>query len=34
VTAYLLRRGLGMKMADKVLQHSKASPANYSQWKF
>ncbi|HHO48487.1 MAG TPA: hypothetical protein ENN06_08560 [Desulfobacteraceae bacterium] len=34
VTAYLLRRGLGMKMADKVLQHSKASPTNYSQWKF
>ncbi|MBI5557504.1 MAG: dual specificity protein phosphatase family protein [Deltaproteobacteria bacterium] len=34
VTAYLLRRGLGMKMADKVLQHSKAAPANYSQWRF
>jgi Fe-S-cluster containining protein len=34
VTAYLLRRGLGMKMADKVLQHTKAAPANYSQWRF
>lgn len=34
VTAYLLRRGLGMKMADKVLRHSKAAPANYSQWRF
>lgn len=34
VTAYLLRRGLGMKMADKVLQHSKATPANYLQWRF
>ncbi|MHB8810772.1 MAG: phosphatase domain-containing putative toxin [Desulfobulbaceae bacterium] len=34
VTAYLLRRGLGMKMADKVLHHSKAAPANYSQWRF
>lgn len=34
ITAYLLRRGLGMKMADKVLQHSKATPANYSQWRF
>jgi Fe-S-cluster containining protein len=34
VTAYLLRRGLGLKMADKVLQHTKAAPANYSQWRF
>ncbi|HBI14977.1 MAG TPA: protein phosphatase [Desulfobulbaceae bacterium] len=34
VTAYLLRRGLGMNMADKVLRHSKATPANYSQWRF
>ncbi len=34
VTAYLLRRGLGMKMADKILQHTKATPANYSQWRF
>ncbi|MDW7772364.1 MAG: dual specificity protein phosphatase family protein [Desulfobulbaceae bacterium] len=33
ITAYLLRRGLGMKMADKVLQGTRTSPANYSQWR-
>ncbi len=33
VTAYLLRRGLGMKVAEKKLKHTKASPSNYTQWK-
>lgn len=33
VSAYLLRRGLGLKVAEKKLRHSKATPANYSQWR-
>ncbi|MFH1217336.1 MAG: dual specificity protein phosphatase [Pseudomonadota bacterium] len=33
VTAYLLRRGLGMKMAEKTLKNTKATPASFSQWR-
>ena len=33
VTSYLLRRGLGMKLAAKKLKKHPAQPSNYSQWK-
>ncbi len=33
VSAYLLRRGLGLKLAEKTLQTTRATPTNYSQWK-
>ncbi|MEN8243981.1 MAG: dual specificity protein phosphatase family protein [Thermodesulfobacteriota bacterium] len=33
VTSYLLRRGLGMKLASKKLKRHPARPSNYSQWK-
>ena len=33
VTAYLLRRGLGLKVAGKKIKHSRATPANYAQWR-
>jgi hypothetical protein len=33
VSAYLLRRGLGLGVAEKKLRHSRATPANYSQWR-
>ncbi|MEW6595506.1 MAG: dual specificity protein phosphatase [Thermodesulfobacteriota bacterium] len=33
VTAYLLRRGLGLKVAGKKMAHSRATPANYAQWR-
>ena len=35
VTAYLLRRGLGMKVASATLKlkNSRANPANYTQWQ-
>lgn len=32
VTAYLLRRGLGMKKAEKILKNTRANPTNFSQW--
>ena len=32
VTAYLLRRGLGMKKAEKLLSDTRANPTNFSQW--
>lgn len=32
VTGYLLRRGMGMKMAEKKLKGSRANPTNFSQW--
>ena len=32
VTAYLLRRGLGLKKAGKVLKTTRANPTNFSQW--
>ena len=33
VTSYLLRRGLALKVASKKLKYTRATPANYSQWK-
>ena len=33
VSAYLLRRGLGLKLAEKALKETRATPTNYSQWK-
>lgn len=32
VTAYLLRRGLGMRKAEKILRKTRANPTNFSQW--
>lgn len=32
VTAYLIRRGLGMKKAEKLLKKTRANPTNFSQW--
>ncbi|MGW8193688.1 MAG: protein-tyrosine phosphatase family protein [Desulforhopalus sp.] len=32
VTAYLLRRGLGLRKAEKVLKKTRANPTNFSQW--
>ena len=33
VSAYLLRRGMGLKVAEKTLKKTKALPSNYSQGK-
>jgi len=33
ITAYLLRRGLGMKVASQKLKNTRSNPSNYSQWK-
>lgn len=33
VSAYLLRRGMGLKIAEKTLKTTRAAPSNYSQWK-
>jgi len=33
VTSYLLRRGLGLKVAAKKLKYTRATPASYRQWK-
>ena len=33
VSAYLLRRGMGLKVAEKTLKKTRAIPSNYSQWK-
>jgi hypothetical protein len=33
VSAYLLRRGLGLKLTEKRLKADKVSPGCYSQWK-
>ncbi len=33
VTAYLLRRGLGLKVATRKLRHTRANPTNYAQWR-
>ncbi|MBW1765052.1 MAG: dual specificity protein phosphatase family protein, partial [Deltaproteobacteria bacterium] len=33
VTSYLLRRGLGLKVASKKMKYTRATPANYKQWK-
>lgn len=33
VTAYMIRKGLGLKAAAKKLKRSQANPSTYSQWK-
>jgi hypothetical protein len=33
VTSYLLRRGLGLKLAKKKMEHSRASATSFSQWR-
>ncbi len=33
VSAYLIRRGLGLKVAEKTLKGSRATPTNYAQWR-
>ncbi len=33
VSAYLLRRGLALKVVEKKLRHSRANPTNYAQWR-
>ncbi len=33
ISAYLLRRGLGLKKAEKILKNTRANPTNYAQWK-
>lgn len=32
VTAYLLRRGMGLKKAEKLLKKTRANPTNFTQW--
>ena len=34
VTSYLLRRGLGLKVASRKMKYTLATPTNYRQWKF
>lgn len=33
VTSYLLRRGLNLKVASKLLNKTRANPTNYCQWR-
>ena len=33
VTSYLLRKGMGLKVAGKKLKGTSANPTNYSQWR-
>lgn len=33
ITSYLIRRGLGLKLASKRLKGTRAAPTNYAQWK-
>lgn len=33
VSAYLVRRGLGLKKSEKLLKNTRANPTNYCQWK-
>lgn len=33
VSSYFLRRGMSLKLSSKTLQHSRATPVNYEQWK-
>ncbi|MBW1821978.1 MAG: dual specificity protein phosphatase family protein, partial [Deltaproteobacteria bacterium] len=33
VTSYLLRRGLGLKVASRKLRNTRATPTSYIQWK-
>lgn len=33
VTSYLLRKGLGLKVASRKLKHTRSAPSTYSQWR-
>ena len=33
ISAYLLRRGLSLKKAEKLLKNTRANPTNFSQWR-
>jgi len=33
VSAYLIRRGLGLKVASKKMKRTRANPTNYAQWR-
>ncbi len=33
ISAYLVRRGLGLKKAEKILKNTRANPTNFSQWR-
>lgn len=33
VTSYLLRKGLGLKLASRKLKKTRANPTNFSQWR-
>ncbi len=33
VSAYLLRKGLGLKVVGRKLRHTRAGPTNYAQWR-
>lgn len=33
VTSYLIRRGLGLKLASRKLKKTRANPTNFSQWR-
>ena len=33
ISAYLLRRGFGLKKTEKMLKNTRANPTNYGQWK-
>ena len=33
VTSYFLRKGMGLKIAEKKLKGTRANPTNYSQWR-
>jgi len=33
VTSYMIRKGIGLKAAEKKLKSSNAAPSNYGQWK-
>jgi protein-tyrosine phosphatase len=34
ITSYLLRRGFGLKLAEKALKRARFSPTSFSQWRF
>jgi len=33
VTAYLMKKGFGLKAASKMLKNTRTNPSNYCQWK-
>ena len=34
ITSYLLRRGFGLKLAERALKRARVSPTSFSQWRF